>query len=236
MYNHNLIEKKWQKYWKDHDTFAFREDPQKPKFYVLDMFPYPSGKGLHVGHPKGYTATDVIARYKRTKGFCVLHPIGWDAFGLPAEQYAIDTNHHPKDFTNENITNFRQQLQALGFDYDYRKEVNTTDPQYYQWTQWIFSQLYQHGLAEIKDTEVNWCEALKTTLSNEEVLVDKNGNTVSERGNHPVVKKQMQQWVLKITAYADKLLEGLDEVDWPESLKNLQRNWIGKTSGFCYRK
>ncbi len=231
MYNHNLIEKKWQKYWKEHATFSFQDDPSKPKFYVLDMFPYPSGKGLHVGHPKGYTATDVISRYKRTKGFDVLHPIGWDAFGLPAEQYAIDTNNHPKTFTSENIKNFRNQLQALGFDYDYNKEVNTTDPQYYQWTQWIFSQLFKQGLAEIRDTEVNWCEALKTTLSNEEVLIDKNGNTVSERGNHLVVKKQMQQWVLKITAYADKLLDGLNEVDWPESLKNLQRNWIGKTIG-----
>ncbi len=231
MYNHNLIEKKWQKYWKDHQTFKFKDDKNHPKFYVLDMFPYPSGKGLHVGHPKGYTATDVISRYKRLKGFSVLHPIGWDAFGLPAEQYAIDTNNHPKTFTMQNIENFRNQLQALGFDYDYDKEVNTTDPNYFQWTQWIFSKLYEKGLAEIRDTEVNWCEALKTTLSNEEVLLDKNGNTVSERGSHPVVKKQMQQWVLKITDYADKLLEGLDEVDWPESLKNLQRNWIGKTSG-----
>ncbi len=231
MYNHNLIEKKWQKYWKDHKTFKFSDDNKQPKFYVLDMFPYPSGKGLHVGHPKGYTATDVISRYKRLKGFSVLHPIGWDAFGLPAEQYAIDTNNHPKTFTMQNIENFRKQLQSLGFDYDYDKEVNTTDPKYFQWTQWIFSKLYEKGLAEIRDTEVNWCEALKTTLSNEEVLLDKDGNTVSERGSHPVVKKQMQQWVLKITDYADKLLEGLDEVDWPESLKNLQRNWIGKTAG-----
>lgn len=232
MYNHNLIEKKWQEYWKKNKTFKFDDNSSKPKFYVLDMFPYPSGKGLHVGHPKGYSATDVISRYKRLKGFSVLHPIGWDAFGLPAEQYAIDTNNHPKDFTYKNIDVFRSQLQSLGFDYDYDKEVNTTDPNYFQWTQWIFSKLYENNLAEIRDTEVNWCDALKTTLSNEEVLIDKNGNTVSERGNHPVIKKNMKQWVLKITAYADKLLDGLEEVDWPESLKNLQRNWIGKTEGY----
>lgn len=232
MYNHNLIEKKWQEYWKKNKTFKFDDQSSKPKFYVLDMFPYPSGKGLHVGHPKGYSATDVISRYKRLKGFSVLHPIGWDAFGLPAEQYAIDTNNHPKDFTYQNINVFRKQLQSLGFDYDYDKEVNTTDPKYFKWTQWIFTKLYENGLAEIRDTEVNWCDALKTTLSNEEVLIDKNGNTVSERGNHPVVKKNMKQWVLKITKYADKLLEGLEEVDWPESLKNLQRNWIGKTEGY----
>ncbi len=232
MYNHNLIEKKWQEYWKKNKTFKFDDNKSKPKFYVLDMFPYPSGKGLHVGHPKGYSATDVISRYKRLKGYSVLHPIGWDAFGLPAEQFAIDTNNHPAEFTYKNIDVFRNQLQSLGFDYDYDKEVNTTDPKYFKWTQWIFSELYKHGLAEIRDTEVNWCEALKTTLSNEEVLIDKNGNTVSERGSHPVVKKNMKQWVLKITQYADKLLDGLEEVDWPESLKNLQRNWIGKTEGY----
>lgn len=232
MYNHNLIEKKWQNYWKENKTFTFVNDPKKPKYYVLDMFPYPSGQGLHVGHPKGYTATDIISRYKRLKGFNVLHPIGWDAFGLPAEQYAIDTNNHPKIFTAQNIENFRKQLQSLGFDYDYEQEVNTTDPQYFKWTQWIFSQLFEHGLAEVKETEVNWCEKLATTLANEEVLIDKNGQMVSERGNYPVVKKNMQQWVLKITAYADKLLDGLNDVDWPESLKNLQRNWIGKTNGY----
>lgn len=233
MYNHNLIEKKWQKYWKENNTYKFT-DNKKKKFYVLDMFPYPSGKGLHVGHPKGYSATDVISRYKRLQGFDVLHPIGWDAFGLPAEQYAIDTCHHPADFTIENINKFREQLQAIGFDYDYTKEVNTTDPQYYQWTQWIFSQLFKHNLAEIQDVNVNWCENLKTTLSNEEVLIDKNGNQVSERGSHPVIQKPMKQWVLKITNYAQKLLDGLNEIDWPESLKNHQRNWIGKTCGYQF--
>lgn len=230
MYNHNLIEKKWQKFWKENKTFKFIDD-SSDKFYVLDMFPYPSGKGLHVGHPKGYTATDIISRYKRLKGFNVLHPIGWDAFGLPAEQYALDTNNHPNKFTKENIDKFREQLQLLGFDYDYNKEVNTTDPKYYKWTQWIFSKLFEHGLAEVKDINVNWCEELKTTLSNEEVLIDKNGNQVSERGSFPVIKKPMRQWVLKITNYADKLIEGLNDVDWPESLKSLQLNWIGKSVG-----
>lgn len=231
MYNHNLIEKKWQKKWKENNTFKFDDDSSKPKFYALDMFPYPSGKGLHVGHPKGYSATDAISRYKRLKGFSVLHPIGWDAFGLPAEQYAIETNNHPKKFTLDNIDNFRNQLQEIGFDFDYSKEVNTTDPKYFKWTQWIFSKLFENDLAEIRDTEVNWCEKLKTTLSNEEVFLDKDNNLISERGDYPVVKKTMRQWVLKITKYADKLLEELDNLDWPESLKNLQRNWIGKTLG-----
>lgn len=231
MYNHNKIEKKWQKYWLNNKTFAFNDDLKKPKFYVLDMFPYPSGKGLHVGHPKGYTATDVISRYKRLNGFSVLHPIGWDAFGLPAEQYALETNNHPKEFTQENINHFRKQLQGLGFDYDYNKEVDTTDPKYYKWTQWIFTKLYEHNLAELKDVDVNWCEGLSTVLANEEVILDKNGNHVSERGGFLVVKKPMKQWVLKITKYADKLLEGLEELDWPESLKHLQRNWIGKMVG-----
>lgn len=231
MYNHNKIEKQWQKYWLDHGTYTFKDDPNKPKFYALDMFPYPSGKGLHVGHPKGYTATDIISRFKRLNGFNVLHPIGWDAFGLPAEQYALETNNHPRIFTEQNIINFRKQLQKLGFDFDYNKEVNTTDPKYFKWTQWIFIQLYNHGLAEIKDVDVNWCEKLGTVLANEEVLLDKEGNRVSERGGYPVVRKPMRQWVLKITKYADKLLEGLNEIDWPESLKNLQRNWIGKMEG-----
>lgn len=231
MYNHNLIEKKWQQYWKQNHTFEFVDSKKNPKFYVLDMFPYPSGKGLHVGHPKGYSATDVISRYKRLNGFDVLHPIGWDAFGLPAEQYAIETNNHPKIFTEKNIDSFRKQLQSLGFDYDELKEVNTTDPQFYRWTQWIFTKLFEHGLAEIKEIDVNWCEALKTTLSNEEVLTNKDGVLVSERGGHPVVKRPMEQWVLKITKYADKLLDGLNEVDFPESLKMLQRNWIGKSVG-----
>ena len=171
MYNHNLIEKKWQKYWEENKTYAFVDDLSKPKYYVLDMFPYPSGQGLHVGHPKGYTATDVIARYKRFNGYCVLHPIGWDAFGLPAEQFAIKTGHHPKTFTLENINHFRQQIKSIGFSYDYNKEVNTTDPKYYKWTQWIFSKMFEKGLAEVRDVEVNWCEGLGTVLSNEEVFL-----------------------------------------------------------------
>lgn len=237
MYNHNQIEKKWQKYWKENQTYKFVDTLSNPKFYVLDMFPYPSGKGLHVGHPKGYTATDVLSRYKRFNGFDVLHPIGWDAFGLPAEQYAIETNNHPKIFTEKNINVFRSQLQTLGFDYDQNKEVNTTDPKFYKWTQWIFTKLFEHGLAEIKEIDVNWCEALKTTLSNEEILTNKDGVLVSERGGYPVIKKPMEQWVLKITKYAEKLLDGLNYVDFPESLKQLQRNWIGKSVGhefnFC---
>ena len=231
MYNHNLIEKKWQKYWKENNTFKFTDNKNK-KFYVLDMFPYPSGNGLHVGHPKGYTATDIISRYKRLKGYDVLHPIGWDAFGLPAEQYAIKTNNHPAEFTHKNIENFRNQLQKIGFDYDYNKEVATCDPNYYKWTQWIFNKLYENGLAEIKDVDVNWCEGLKTTLSNEEVITNKDGKQVSEVGGFEVIRKPMKQWVLKITKYADKLLDGLNELDWPESLKSLQRNWIGKMEGY----
>ena len=232
MYNHNKIEKKWQEFWNENKTYKFVDTKTKPKFYSLDMFPYPSGKGLHVGHPKGYTATDIISRYKKLQGFDVLHPIGWDAFGLPAEQYAIDTNNDPAIFTQENINNFRNQLKKLGFCFDYDKEVNTTVPDYFKWTQWIFIQLFKKGLAEIKDVEVNWCEQLGTVLSNEEVLIDKNGNQVSERGGYPVEKRPMRQWILKITKYADKLLEGLDELDWPESLKSLQRNWIGKSVGY----
>ncbi len=231
MYNHNQIEKKWEKFWDENKTFKFHDNINQEKFYILDMFPYPSGKGLHVGHPKGYTGTDVISRFKRLKGFNVLHPIGWDAFGLPAEQYALKTNNHPEVFTLENINNFRSQLKRMGFDFDYDKEVNTTDPQYFQWTQWIFLQFYKHGLAEIKEIDVNWCPQLGTVLANEEVILDKQGNRVSEVGGFPVVKKPMRQWVLKITAYADKLLEGLDEINWPSSLKSLQTNWIGKTDG-----
>ncbi len=227
MYNHKNIEKKWQEYWFKNKIFKTTENKNK-KFYVLDMFPYPSGSGLHVGHPEGYTATDIIARYKRFKGFDVLHPIGWDAFGLPAEQYAIQTGNNPVNFTNKNIDIFRQQLQSLGFSYDYDKEINTTDPKYYRWTQWIFAQMYKNNLAEIKEIEVNWCEQLGTVLANEEVLTDEKGNKVSERGNFPVIKKPMKQWVLKITNYADKLLDGLKEVNWPESLISLQKNWIGK--------
>ncbi len=227
MFNHKKIEKKWQKFWLENKTFKTTNNKSK-KFYVLDMFPYPSGAGLHVGHPEGYTATDIIARYKRFNGYDVLHPIGWDAFGLPAEQYALQTGNDPAEFTQKNINTFRQQLQSLGFSYDYDKEVDTTDPKYYRWTQWIFSQMYKQGLAEIKEIDVNWCEGLGTVLANEEVLEDENGNKVSERGGFPVIKKPMKQWVLKITNYADKLLEGLNNVDWPNSLIALQKNWIGK--------
>ena len=230
MYNHNLIEKKWQKYWDEKQTYQFKEDHTKPKAYILDMFPYPSGQGLHVGHPKGYTATDVVARYRHFKGYSVLHPIGWDAFGLPAEQYAINTNNHPSTFTKQNIDHFREQLKMLGFSYDYNKEVDTTDPKYYKWTQWIFTKLFEHGLAEIRDVDVNWCAKLGTVLSNEEVL-NRDGKMVSERGEFPVVKKPMRQWVLKITKYAEKLLDGLNLIDWPESLKSIQRKWIGKSIG-----
>ncbi|CAM9149029.1 class I tRNA ligase family protein [Mycoplasma todarodis] len=227
MYKHREIETKWQKYWEENQVFKTTEKSDK-KFYALDMFPYPSGAGLHVGHPEGYTATDIVARYKRLNGFDVLHPIGWDAFGLPAEQYAIKTGNHPKYFTQENIDNFRRQIKSLGFSYDYDKEVNTTDPKYYKQTQWIFAQMYKKGLAEIKDIEVNWCEELGTVLANEEVLTAEDGSKISERGDFPVVKKPMKQWVLKITDYADKLLEGLEEVEWPNSLIALQKNWIGK--------
>lgn len=230
MYNHNLIEQKWQKYWEEHNTYQFREKSTDKKYYSLDMFPYPSGQGLHVGHPKGYTATDIVSRFKVHQGYDVLHPIGWDAFGLPAEQYALQTGNHPREFTNKNIDNFRNQLKSLGFCFDYAKEVNTTDPNYYKWTQWIFSKLFENGLAEIRDVDVNWCENLGTVLSNEEVLIE-NGKMVSERGSHPVVKKPMRQWVLKITKYADKLIEGLNDLDWPESLKSIQRKWIGKSTG-----
>ncbi len=229
MYNHNLIEKKWQKYWMENNTFKTFNNSDK-KFYALDMFPYPSGQGLHVGHPKGYTATDVVSRFKVHQGFNVLHPIGWDAFGLPAEQYALQTGNHPREFTNKNIDHFREQLQSLGFCFDYSKEVNTTDPKYYKWTQWIFSKLFENNLAEIQDIDVNWCEGLGTVLSNEEVLIV-DGKMVSERGSFPVVKRPMRQWVLKITKYADKLLDGLKDLDWPESLKSIQKKWIGKSNG-----
>ena len=230
MYRHNEIEKKWQKHWLENETFKTTDKSEK-KFYVLDMFPYPSGAGLHVGHPEGYTATDIIARYKRLNGFDVLHPIGWDAFGLPAEQYAIKTGNHPNEFTQKNIGNFRRQLQELGFSYDYKKEVDTTDPKFFKQTQWIFSQMYKKGLAEIRDVEVNWCEGLGTVLANEELITQEDGTMVSERGNFPVVKKPMKQWVLKITEYADKLFDGLDTINWPNSLKSLQKNWIKNEDG-----
>ncbi|MGV3244244.1 leucine--tRNA ligase [Staphylococcus sp. 11261D007BR] len=225
-YNHQQIEKKWQNYWLENKTFKTEDHLGQKKFYALDMFPYPSGAGLHVGHPEGFTATDIISRYKRMQGYNVLHPMGWDAFGLPAEQYALDTGNDPAEFTQRNIQTFKRQIQELGFSYDWDREISTTDPEYYKWTQWIFIQLYKMGLAYIDEIPVNWCEALGTVLSNEEVV-----DGVSERGGHPVVRKPMKQWVLKITAYADRLLEDLEDLDWPESIKDMQRNWIGRSEG-----
>lgn len=230
MYDHKNIEKKWQKYWDKNKTFKTTNTRSK-KAYILDMFPYPSGAGLHVGHLEGYTATDIISRYKRLTGHDVLHPIGWDAFGLPAEQYALKTGNHPAEFTLKNIDNFRRQLKSMGFSYDYDKEINTTDPKYYFWTQWIFKELYKEGLASIENIDVNWCEGLGTVLANEEVL-EKDGKRVSERGSFPVIRKPMKQWVLKITKYAEELLNGLNELNWPSSVINLQRNWIGKSEGY----
>ena len=226
-YNHQEIEAKWQKFWADNQTFRTGTDKTKPKFYALDMFPYPSGAGLHVGHPEGYTATDILSRYKRAQGFNVLHPMGWDAFGLPAEQYAMDTGNDPAEFTAENIANFKRQINSLGFSYDWEREVNTTDPNFYKWTQWIFTKLYEKGLAYEAEVAVNWVEELGTAIANEEVLPD----GTSERGGYPVVRNPMRQWMLKITAYAERLLEDLEEVDWPESIKEMQRNWIGKSVG-----
>lgn len=225
-YNAQSIEPKWQAYWDKHETFKTREESGKPKFYALDMFPYPSGAGLHVGHPEGYTATDIISRYKRMRGYNVLHPMGWDAFGLPAEQHALDTGEHPRHFTVKNIDNFRRQIKSLGFSYDWDREISTTDPEYYKWTQWIFIQLFNKGLAYVAEVPVNWCPALGTVLANEEVIDGK-----SERGGHPVVRKPMRQWILKITEYAERLLEDLEELDWTESIKDMQRNWIGKSEG-----
>ncbi|WP_163101165.1 leucine--tRNA ligase [Peribacillus alkalitolerans] len=225
-FNHQGIEKKWQQYWENNKTFKTQEEKGKQKFYALDMFPYPSGAGLHVGHPEGYTATDILSRMKRMQGFNVLHPMGWDAFGLPAEQYALDTGNDPAEFTEKNIDTFRRQIKALGFSYDWDREVNTTDPSYYKWTQWIFTKLYEKGLAFVDEVPVNWCPALGTVLANEEVIDGK-----SERGGHPVERRPMRQWILKITAYADRLLEDLEELDWPESLKEMQRNWIGRSEG-----
>ena len=225
-YNHKEIEKKWQKYWAKNNTFNTHDDPEKPKFYALDMFPYPSGQGLHVGHPEGYTATDILSRFKRSQGFNVLHPMGWDAFGLPAEQYALDTGNDPAEFTQKNIETFRRQINSLGFSYDWNREVNTTDPEYYKWTQWIFTKLYEKGLAYEAEVAVNWVPELGTVISNEEVIDGK-----SERGGYDVVRKPMRQWMLKITAYADRLLDDLDLVDWPDSIKEMQRNWIGRSVG-----
>ncbi|MDR7000488.1 leucine--tRNA ligase [Neobacillus niacini] len=225
-FDHQQIEKKWQKKWEDEKVFKTSEEYDKRKFYALDMFPYPSGAGLHVGHPEGYTATDILSRTKRMQGYNVLHPMGWDAFGLPAEQYALDTGNDPAEFTEKNINTFRRQIKSLGFSYDWDREVNTTDPEYYKWTQWIFLKLWEKGLAYIDEVAVNWCPALGTVLANEEVIDGK-----SERGGHPVERRPMKQWMLKITAYADRLLEDLEELDWPESLKEMQRNWIGRSEG-----
>ena len=225
--NFKEIEKKWQKYWEENKTFKTDiYDFSKPKYYVLDMFPYPSGVGLHAGHPEGYTATDVVARTKRMQGFNVLHPMGFDSFGLPAEQYAIKTGNHPSIFTKENINTFRKQLKMLGFSYDWDREISTSDPSFYKWTQWIFKNLYIDGLAKLIEMPVNWCEELGTVLANDEVIDGK-----SERGGYPVVRKNMKQWVIDIPAYAEKLLKGLDEIDWPNSTKEMQRNWIGKSEG-----
>ncbi|REB06508.1 leucine--tRNA ligase [Sporosarcina sp. BI001-red] len=225
-YNHLQIEQKWRDFWKDNKTYKMTDDPSKPKFYALDMFPYPSGAGLHVGHPLGYIATDILSQFKRKQGYNVLHPMGWDAFGLPAEQYALDTGNDPAEFTAKNIATFKRQMDELGFSYDWDREVNTTDPKYYKWTQWIFIQLYKRGLAYMDEVAVNWCPALGTVLANEEVIDGK-----SERGGHPVERRPMRQWVLRITEYADRLLEDLDDLDWPESLKDMQRNWIGRSEG-----
>lgn len=223
---HQEIEKKWQQYWDENKTFRTENDNSKQKFYALDMFPYPSGAGLHVGHPEGYTATDILSRMKRMQGYNVLHPMGWDAFGLPAEQYALDTGNDPAEFTAQNVATFKRQMKELGFSYDWDREVNTTDPNYYKWTQWIFIQLYKKGLAYVDEVAVNWCPALGTVLANEEIV-----DGVSERGGHPVERRPMRQWVLRITEYAERLLDDLEELDWPESIKDMQRNWIGKSEG-----
>lgn len=225
-YNHLQIEKKWRDYWKKDHTFKTGEETDKPNFYALDMFPYPSGQGLHVGHPKGYTSTDVLSRMKRAQGFNVLHPMGWDAFGLPAEQYALDTGNDPAEFTEKNIQTFKRQFDALGFSFDWDREINTTDPSYYKWTQWIFTKMFEKGLAYEAEVPVNWCPALGTVLANEEVIDGK-----SERGDHPVYRVPMKQWMLRITAYADRLIDDLELIDWPDSIKEMQRNWIGRSEG-----
>jgi leucyl-tRNA synthetase len=225
-YDHRTIESKWQQYWDEHRTFRVTDDPAKPKFYCLDMFPYPSGSGLHVGHLEGYTATDIVSRYKRMRGFNVLHPMGWDAFGLPAEQYAVKTGIHPVKTTSENIATFKRQMQRVGLSYDWERELSTTDPQYYRWTQWIFLKLFELGLAYVAEVPVNWCPALGTVLANEEIVDGK-----SEVGGFDVIRKPMRQWMLKITAYADRLLEDLKLVDWPASTLEMQKNWIGRSIG-----
>jgi len=225
-YDPSTIEPKWQKYWEQHEAFVAVDGGEQPKYYVLDMFPYPSGTGLHVGHPEGYTATDIVARYKRMRGFNVLHPMGWDAFGLPAENYAVKTGKHPRETTRANVANFKRQLKMFGFSYDWSREIATTDPDYYKWTQWIFTLLYEQGLAYEAKVPVNWCPELGTVLANEEVVDGK-----SEIGGHPVIRKPMKQWMLKITAYAQRLLDDLDDLDWPQYIKDLQRNWIGRSEG-----
>ncbi|MEI6652318.1 MAG: leucine--tRNA ligase, partial [Chlorobiaceae bacterium] len=223
-YDFSSIEAKWQARWQEQQTFTTEEGASKPKYYVLDMFPYPSGTGLHVGHLEGYTASDIIARYKRSCGYNVLHPMGWDAFGLPAEQFAIKTGTHPKITTEENIHSFKATLQAMGFSYDWSREINTTDSGYFKWTQWIFLKLYDRGLAYMSEVDVNWCEELKTVLANEEV-----DEKIAD--GYTVVRRPLRQWVLKITAYADRLLADLDELEWPENVKQMQRNWIGRSEG-----
>ena len=225
-YDPRHVESKWQKYWDENQTFRVEMDKTKAKLYVLDMFPYPSGEGLHVGHPEGYTATDIFCRYKRMRGFNVLHPMGWDAFGLPAERYAVRTGVHPAITTKKNIDTFRGQIKRLGFSYDWSREISTTDPDYVRWTQWIFLQLYKNGLAYLAEVAVNWCPAQGTVLANEEV---RDGKYV-ETGD-PVERRLMKQWMLKITAYADRLLEDLDGLDWPEGVKAMQRHWIGRSEG-----
>ena len=225
-YDPSAIESKWQAFWEEHETFRAEVDPSRPKYYVLDMFPYPSGDGLHVGHPEGYTATDIMARYKRMRGFNVLHPMGWDAFGLPAEQYAIKTGTHPRITTQANISNFKRQIKSLGFSYDWSREIDTTDPNYIKWTQWIFRKLHERDLAYEAEVAVNWCPELGTVLANEEVIDGK-----SEVGGHPVVRMPMKQWMLRITQYADRLTEDLDGLDWPEPIKKMQRDWIGRSEG-----
>ncbi|MFP6623857.1 MAG: class I tRNA ligase family protein, partial [Myxococcota bacterium] len=225
-YDPKAIEPKWQAYWLEHETFRVEIDRTKPKYYVLDMFPFISGDGLHAGHPEGYTATDILARYRRMLGFNVLHPMGWDAFGLPAEQYAIKTGTHPRVTTQKNVDRFREQVRSFGFSFDWSREIDTTSPEYFKWTQWIFCQLHERGLAYRAEIPVNWCPALGTVLANEEVIGGK-----SEVGGHPVERRPMLQWVLRITKYADRLIEDLDDLDWPESIKKMQREWIGRSEG-----
>ncbi|MEK7103271.1 MAG: class I tRNA ligase family protein, partial [Patescibacteria group bacterium] len=226
MYPHKEIEKKWQKYWEKHQTFHTDESNKKEKRYILDMFPYPSADGLHVGHPEGYTATDIYSRYLRMKGYNVLHPMGWDAFGLPAENFAIKKGIHPHETTQKSIDNFRRQIQSLGFSYDWNREIDTSSPEYYKWTQWLFLELYKKGLAYKATAPVNWCEHDQTVLANEQVV-----GGMCERCKNPVIQKQLEQWFFKITDYADELIAGLDTLDWPESIKTSQKNWIGKSEG-----